>query len=77
MNPFIFILGCFMKCPLKSKAWLSIYHSRGCFFAQTQISDSDSDSGHGCSEACAAVGHTFDVLDYTNMLIEEGTIKYP
>ena len=33
--------------------------------------------GRGRSEARAAVWHAFDVLDYTNMLIKEGTIEYP
>ena len=28
---------------------------------------------HGHSEACAVVQHTFDLLDYTNMLINQGT----
>ena len=50
-------------------------HHECVFFAQIQILDSD--LGHGRSETCATLWHTFDVLDYTNMLIEEGIIKYP
>ena len=40
-------------------------------FAQTQT------WGHGHSGTCAVVQHTFDLLDYTNMLIDEGTMEYP
>ena len=35
----------------------------GCFIAQAQTSDSDSDMGCGHSEAHAMAWHTFDLID--------------
>ena len=51
-----------------------MYSNRECFFAQTQTQIQT--WGRGRSEASDAAWHTFDLLDYTNMLIHEGTMEY-
>ena len=56
----------------------ALHEARGCFFAQTQISDSDSDLGGVVVQRhVRQCGICLMSYMYTNILIEEGIAKYP